>query len=148
VVLLCLSAWHSIVLLASGHQRVTMLYNLAALVVGVLLHAALIPSLGPSGAAMGTVGVGGFTVACGVVMAHRLLDVSVDAGRLARVLTAGAALAAATALVGVATSSPLAGMAVGLVLYPVALGVLGVLPSSLLDLARRRGTQPVVRAEV
>jgi len=99
-----LCAWQAIVLLAAGRQRVTLAYNCGALVLGALIHLALIPTFGYMGAAVGTLGTTAATAVVAGMVAGRLLGTSLDRGRLVRL---GLAHLLALAVLGVATAAGL-----------------------------------------
>lgn len=130
MVLLTLTAWEAIVLLAAGYQRVTVRYNALALVLGIVLHGILIPFLGAAGAALGTVGIAAFTAAWSTTLSRRLAGARLDGRRLARVVVANVPVAAillALPRIGVTWWESIL-VAVGV--YPVSLRVFGVIPST------------------
>lgn len=104
LVMMSLCAWQAIVLLAAGRQRVTLAYNCGALVLGAVIHLALIPTFGYMGAAVGTLGTTAATALVAGVVAGRLLGTSLDRGRLARL---GLAHVLALAVFGAATAAGL-----------------------------------------
>ncbi|WP_089155522.1 flippase [Micromonospora sp. NBS 11-29] len=96
MVLSVVAVWQAMVLLVSGHQRVTLRYNLAAVLVTVVLCVALVGRFGLAGAGAAAVGTAAFVVAASTVAVRRHSDVRLDAGRLTRVAAAGAASVAVT----------------------------------------------------
>jgi O-antigen/teichoic acid export membrane protein len=96
MVLSVVAVWQAMVLLVSGHQRVTLRYNVTALLVTLVLCVALVGRFGLVGAGVAAVGTAAFVVVVSTVAVRRYLDVRLDAGRLARVVAAGAATVAAT----------------------------------------------------
>ncbi len=110
------SAWQGLVLLALGRERLTVRYNLMALVLGLCLHALLISLLGAAGAALGSIAIGMFTTAAGLIEVHRVAGLRLDGGRIARLgatwATATAAFVGTSALGGGWALATLAGIAV------------------------------------
>jgi O-antigen/teichoic acid export membrane protein len=94
LVLLTVTAWEAVVLLAVERQRVTMHCNLYALGIALVVHPILIARFGVSGAAAGTVVVSGFTAAYTTLASARLAGATLDAGRLGRILVANVGVAA------------------------------------------------------
>jgi O-antigen/teichoic acid export membrane protein len=117
--LMVLSAWQGFALLAGGHQRITVAYDAAALVVNVLLNLILIPTLGYVGAALTAVLTSLFVAACAWTAAGRRLDVRGEPPlRLLPIVTANALLAVTLGLG--ATVLPLwAVVPLALIAYPL-----------------------------
>lgn len=105
LVLMVLSFWMSYVLLAAELQRITLAYDVAALVTAVSLCALLIPSHGGAGAAVAIGGACLLTVVWAVVAASKGADATLDPGRLGRVALS-AAVMAGTVVVGQAIGLP------------------------------------------
>jgi O-antigen/teichoic acid export membrane protein len=130
MVLLTLTAWEAVVLLAAGYQRVTVRCNAVALGFGVVLHGVLIPFLGPAGAALGTVGISALTVAWLTTLSRRLAGARVDVARVARVVAANAPIAAVLLLLPAVGVAWWIAVLVGVAVYPVSLRACGVLPAT------------------
>ncbi len=96
MVLSVVAVWQAMVLLVTGHQRVTLRYNLTALLVTLVLCVALVGRFGLIGAGVAAVGTAVFVVLMSTVAVRRYLDVRLDTARLARVGAAGAVALAAT----------------------------------------------------
>jgi O-antigen/teichoic acid export membrane protein len=117
--LMVLSAWQGFALLAGGHQRITVAYDVAALVLNVALNLALIPAFGYIGAAITAVLTSLFVAACSWTAAARWLDVRGEAPlRVVGVVIANAVFAV-TLVLG-ATVLPLwAVVPLAFIAYPV-----------------------------
>jgi len=96
LVLMIVSAWQSFALLAAGRQRLTVLYDAAALVLNVSLNLVLIPRLGFVAAAITALGTSAFVLLCSTAVVRRVIDVSATAPRILRIVAANAALALVT----------------------------------------------------
>jgi O-antigen/teichoic acid export membrane protein len=90
MVLSVVAVWQAMVLLVSGHQRVTLRYNLTALLVTLLLCVVLVGRFGLFGAGVAAVGTAAFVLVVSTVAVRRYVDVRLDARRLGRVVAAGA----------------------------------------------------------
>jgi O-antigen/teichoic acid export membrane protein len=123
--LMVLSAWQGFALLAGGHQRITVLYDAAALVLNVASNLVLIPRFGYMGAALSALVTSVFVAVCAWTASSRRLDVHGEASlRLRSVLLANAALA--TVLAIASSFAPLwLAVPVALALYPFWLLVFG-----------------------
>ena len=130
MVLLTLTAWEGMVLLAVGHQRVIVQCNTAALGFGLVLLAALVPSLGPAGAALGTTGISAFALVWLTTQSRRLGGARVDVTRIVRVLLANAPLGATLLVLSIVGVAWWAAVLVAVAEYPVSLRVFGVVPST------------------
>ena len=131
VVLLTLTAWEAVVLLAAGYQRVTVRYNLAALGLGIVLHGALIPHLGPAGAALGTVGIALFTAVWSTALSGRLAGAHVEVAPSSRgCVIANAPVAAVLLLLPVLGLAWWAAILIAIAVYPLCLRATGVVPST------------------
>ena len=128
MVLLTMTAWEGMVLLAVGHQQVIVRCNTAALGFGLVLLAALVPSFGPAGAALGTVGISAFALVWLTTQSRRLGGARVDVTRIVRVLLANAPIAATLWLLPAAGFAWWAAVLVAVAVYPVSLRVFGVVP--------------------
>jgi O-antigen/teichoic acid export membrane protein len=95
LVLMIVSAWQGFALLAAGRQRLTVIYDAAALILNVGLNLALIPRFGYLGAAMAALATSGLVVACSSLVARRVLELRGTTSRLPQIMAANAALAAA-----------------------------------------------------
>lgn len=126
IVLMTVNAWQSLVLLSGGHQVVTLVYNLVALVIATVLCVALLPLVGITGAAWATLGTACFVLAASTTAVRRLMQATLDLGRLARVLAAGALAAAAAALLTGLGAPWYAAIPAALVVYGGALAAIGV----------------------
>jgi len=106
-------------LLAGGHQRITVAYDVAALVLNVALNLTLIPNFGYIGAAITAVLTSLFVAACSWTAAARWLDVRGEAPlRVVGVVIANAVFAV-TLVLG-ATVLPLwAVVPLAFIAYPV-----------------------------
>lgn len=89
LVLMVVNAWQAFCLLAGGRQRIALAYDAAALVVNLALNLILVPRLGYMGAAVAAGATAVFVTACAGTAVRRLLGVSLDTGRVARLLVAG-----------------------------------------------------------
>jgi O-antigen/teichoic acid export membrane protein len=99
--LMVFSAWQGFALLAGGHQRVSVAYNAAALVLNIALNLVLIPAFGYIGAAITAVLTSVFVAACSWAAAGRKLDVRGEAPlRVVPVVIANAVLAVTLVLGG------------------------------------------------
>ena len=125
LVLMTVNAWNSFVLLAGGRQRVTLAYDAAALVLNLLINVALVTWFGVVGAAWAVLATNAF-VAVVSTAATRGLGVTLDWGRMARLLAAGAVLAATLAALQGAGVAWWAAAGFALATYPVCLQVLGL----------------------
>jgi O-antigen/teichoic acid export membrane protein len=129
-----LSFWLSVVLLSGGHQRITLAYDLLALVVTVALCFALIPSYGAAGAAMVILLSSLVVLGCALAATRHRLGVSLRRARMGAIFVVGAlALVVGHSLV---TAGVLVAPVLVIVLgaYALALWAFGLLPSpSLLD---------------
>ena len=123
--LMVLSAWQGFALLAGGHQRVTVAYDAAALVVNVSANLVLIPAIGYMGATIAAFATSLFVAICAWTAAGLLLDVRGEAGlRLRSIVLANGALA--VVLVGGSLVAPVwAALPVAMALYPFWLLVFG-----------------------
>ncbi len=120
LVLMTINAWQSVVLLATGFQRITLAYNLAALAVSVPVDVVLIRSTGIDGAALAALAGAVLVLCCSTVAVRRCSAATLPAGRVLRLVAAAAVSAAAVAwLVDRQVTAPaamlagLAGLAVG-----------------------------------
>jgi PST family polysaccharide transporter len=142
LVLMTVNGWQSFVLLAGGHQRVTLRYNLAALVLAVVLCFVLIPTMGMTGAALATIGTAIFVLVWSTRAVADLLGATLDVARLARILAAGAATVAVVAGLQLAGGPwPLLLLAV-LAVYPAVLLALGVVRVDQINALRTRVQRP------
>lgn len=129
LVLMVLNAWQSLVLLSGGHQRVTLRYNLAALVFSLVTCLVLVRAVGLVGAAIATVATGLLVLGASTWAVRRHMASTLDASGLAVVVGAGlAALGATWALDAVGLPWPLSVVG-GLATYAVVLVRLGILRS-------------------
>ncbi len=99
MVFLVIAVWQSLALLIGGYQKVTLHYNLAAVVVAPMLCVGLIARFGIVGAGCAAVGTGVFVVAASAHAVRRHLGIRLDVRGLSRVLAAAAVALAATGLV-------------------------------------------------
>jgi O-antigen/teichoic acid export membrane protein len=128
--LMVLSAWQGFALLAGGHQRITVAYDSAALVLNVGLNLVLIPKLGYMGAALSALFTSLFVAVCAWTAATRRLDVRAEPDRrLIRVVLANTALAL-TLLVGSSVVPLWALVPLALGAYPVWLLLSGAVTRS------------------
>lgn len=119
LVLMVVNGWQAFVLLAGGHQRTTLHYNLAALVLSAALGVVCISRFGMIGASFAALGTAVFVLVVSNVAVRRLLGVRLHTGTLVRVL------AAAAVAVGVQAFASRAGLAwIGFV--PLAVAVYGL----------------------
>ncbi|HET7699867.1 MAG TPA: flippase [Candidatus Limnocylindria bacterium] len=143
-----LSAWQGFALLSGGHQRITMVYDAAALVLNVVCNLVLIPRLGYLGAAVTAVITSVFVAACAWSAAAVRLDVhGGEHMRLARVIAANGVLAL-TIVAGAQVAPLWLATPVALALYPVWLLVSGVVSRAELRLLSpaRAGGVPAAEA--
>jgi O-antigen/teichoic acid export membrane protein len=138
LVLMTVNGWQSFVLLAGGHQRTTLHYNLAALALAVVLCVTLIPALGMVGAAVATIGTAVFVLIWSTRAVALLLGASLEPARLVRIVVAAAATTVTVGLVDLVTP-PWPLLIVGVLLvYPVSLLVTGVVRVEQVSLLRSR----------
>lgn len=121
LVSMVVSFWQSYVLLAAGHQAVTLRYDVAALLVTVTLSLVLVPHLGGAGAATSICIASILVVVWGSRALRSRASASLDAGRL---LLIGAA---AAAMVAVCAAGAAAGLPIGAAVTLAVLADLGVL---------------------
>lgn len=122
MVLLVVAVWQSLALLVAGHQRVTVSYNAAALLVAAVLCVLLVRDLGLLGAGLTAVGTAAFVAAASALTVRRRLGVWPDARGLARVLAAGGVTCAVTGVLAAAVTLPWSVLAaVAIAVYGVAL---------------------------
>jgi len=126
LVLMTVNAWQSFVLLAAGHQRVTLRYNIAALALAVALCLALIPWLGMTGAALATIGTAVFVLVWSTRSVATLVGATLDIARVGRILTAGAATVACVAVLQAVSVPWLLLLVAVVVSYPGFLLALGI----------------------
>jgi O-antigen/teichoic acid export membrane protein len=138
LVLMTVNAWQSFVLLAGGHQRTTLHYNLAALALAILLCLVLIPALGMVGAALATIGTAIFVLVWSTRAVAAQLDARLEVRRLVRILVAALATIGAVGLVDLAGAPWPALVVAVLVAYPLALLAAGVVRVEQLALLRTR----------
>jgi O-antigen/teichoic acid export membrane protein len=117
LVLMALNVWQGLVLLAADRQAANLAYLTSAVVLNVVIDVVLVPRLGPSGAAWGTLASATFLAICSTVAVARLAGATLAVADVARILAANAVLAAAIgALRAVGVHWVLAALA-GAVLY-------------------------------
>jgi PST family polysaccharide transporter len=126
MVIMAFTAWHVHALLAAGHQRITVRYNSAALVLAVALNALLIPVFGYMGAALATLATVTVVLALVLGATRRLAGLVVSVERVLRIAAANGLFA--LALVGATVAGAWLWLSVplGLVVYAVALQAFGV----------------------
>ncbi len=128
LVVMTVNAWQSLVLLAGGHQRVVLRYNLVALGVAVVLCVVLVLAVGPVGAAMSALAVGLFVLGASTRAVRDHMAARLDWRRLAHIGVAGVptfALVAGLTAAGVPWV-PVAGLAlVGYLVVVTRLGFAG-----------------------
>jgi len=143
LVLMTVNGWQSFVLLAGGHQGVTLRYNLVALVIAAIAGVLLIPGLGMVGAAAAALGTAIFVLVASTRAVRRNLAVGLQAGPLVRIIGAGAGLTASLAVADVAGAPWPTLVPLALVIYPALLVGVGVLrPSRIRELWESRTTAP------
>jgi O-antigen/teichoic acid export membrane protein len=115
-----ITAWHSFVLLAAGRQRLTLVYDAAALAVSIVLNLILIPRMGYLGTAWAAVGTSAVASAWAAIAASSI-GARIDRAPLVRIAVASSAF-------GVALWALLAGGVASLAAAPAAfLAYAGVL---------------------
>jgi O-antigen/teichoic acid export membrane protein len=92
LVLMTLSAWQAFVLLGGGQQRITLIYDLGALVVAAVGCLILIRAYGMDGAALATLCTAVFVLICSTVAVRRHFKVRLAIAPITRILAAAAAL--------------------------------------------------------
>lgn len=128
LVLMTINAWQSVVLLATGFQRITLAYNLAALAVSVPVDVILIRSTGIDGAAVAALVGAVLVLCCSTVAVRRCSAATLPAGRVLRLVAAAALSAAAVGwLVDRQVTAP-AAMLAGLIGLAVGVWRLRLLP--------------------
>ncbi|MCZ7527866.1 MAG: oligosaccharide flippase family protein [Acidimicrobiia bacterium] len=136
LVVMSLSAWYAIVLLAVGQQHLIVRYTAAMLGVAAVVHPVLIAWLGATGAALGVLAVGLLTAAWAGRLVRRMTDARVDVSRVARVVGAGAAIGVVAVGLDVAGVGVWPAAACGALVYVPTLFLLGVAPRDLASLLR------------
>ena len=125
LVTMTVSGWHSLVLLAGGRQRITLIYNTGALVLAAGLCFWLVGELGLVGAALSALATSIVVLVVSAAAVRRCLGATLDLRRLAYVLLAAGGTAMALAgLQAVSTPWVLLVLAAA-VLYAVALRSFG-----------------------
>ncbi len=126
LVFMVFSTWLGFVLLSAGRQRVTLVYDLAAVPTAVVAGLLLMPRYGALGAAMTAAITSGGVVVAALYATRKLLGLRIGSARVARAVGANAALA--IALWGfLALGTPWWAALIGAGLsYPVWLIVFGV----------------------
>lgn len=97
LVLLTVNGWQSLVLLAGGHQRAVLRYNLAALALSLVLCIAFVEWFGIVGAAASTLLTAVFVLVVSTLAVRRLMSTRLDAGSLASIVAVAALPAAVMA---------------------------------------------------
>ena len=82
---LALTVWQSLALLLGGHQKATLYYSAAALVVAAVLSVVLVAAFGTVGAGMAALGTALFVLAASSRALRRLMGVRLEAGPLLRI---------------------------------------------------------------
>ena len=100
LVAMTVNAWQSLVLLAGGHQRVVLRYNLVALGVAVVLCGVLVHGVGPVGAAVSVLATGVFVLGASTRAVRARMGATLDGRRVGSV---GLAALAAAAVAGALT---------------------------------------------
>jgi O-antigen/teichoic acid export membrane protein len=92
LVLMTLNGWQAFVLLSGGQQKVTLFYNLGALVVATVGCLILISAYGMIGAALATLCTAVFVLVCSTIAVRWYFNIHLAAGPMIRILLAAAAL--------------------------------------------------------
>lgn len=92
LVFMTMSTWQGFTLLAGGRQRITLAYDVAGLLLNVVLNAALITQLGFIGAALATLCTSVFISGASSLAVSRMLGVRLNVTSLGTVLLANAGL--------------------------------------------------------
>jgi O-antigen/teichoic acid export membrane protein len=136
LVLMTLNGWQAFVLLGGGRQKVTLYYNLGALVVAAVACSILIRAYGMNGAAMATLCTAVFVLTCSTLAIRRHFDAHLAMGAMTRILVSAAALwVTLWGLQKIGTSWLLL-VPAALVAYPLWLAVFGVVRLSTLKALR------------
>jgi O-antigen/teichoic acid export membrane protein len=142
LVLMCINGWQAFVLLAGGHQKVTLQYNVAALGVATVACLVFIHFFGMNGAAFASLTTAVFVLTCSSLAVRSFYDAHLALVPLARILGAGAGLVASLWLLQRAGAAWLMLIAASLFAYPLWLFAFGVVrPSMLRALARDMNTK-------
>jgi O-antigen/teichoic acid export membrane protein len=143
LVLMTLNGWQAFVLLGGGQQKVTLYYNLGALVVAAVGCSILIRAYGMEGAALATLCTAVFVLTCSTVAIRRHFDVHLAMGPMLRIGAAAAALWVSLWAIKRTGVSWLVLVPAALVAYPLWLAAFGVLRLSALRALRH----PAAEAE-
>lgn len=130
LVLMTLNGWQAFVLLGGGQQKVTLFYNLGALVVAAVACTILISAYGMIGAALATLCTAVFVLVCSTVAVRRYFKVHLALMTMARILAAAATLWGALWLLQRLGTPWLMLIPAALVAYPVSLLAFGVVRPS------------------
>ncbi len=122
------SFWQSMVLLAGGQQRITLLYNLVALAITVALCFALIPSLGQNGAALAILVTAVIVVVSANVATAASLGARPELGRVVWIVIVGIGVIGGAQALTVAGLASFAALGVTIVAGTVVLWRLHLLP--------------------
>jgi O-antigen/teichoic acid export membrane protein len=90
LVLMTVNAWQSLVLLSGGLQRVTLRYNIIALVIALVLCVGCVAALGMMGAALATLGTAVYVLYASTSAVRKGLQARLDPFRLVRIMIAAA----------------------------------------------------------
>lgn len=141
LVLMTINGWQSFVLLAGGRQKVTLHYNLAALVLAAVFCVVFITWLGMIGAAIATMATAVFVLVVSTGAVARDMRARLAPAPLLRILAAAAGLVATLAAATAAGVPWAALIPLALVAYPVWLLALRVVRLDQLR-ALRHGRDP------
>ena len=141
LVLMTVNGWQAFVLLGGGRQRVTLYYNLGALVVAAVACSVLIRAYGMNGAAIATLCTGAFVLTCSTLAIRRHFDAHLAMGPLVRIGLAAAALWVTLWGLDRLGTPWLLLVPAALVAYPLWLAAFGVVRTSTLRALRHPETE-------
>ncbi len=148
LVLMTLNGWQAFVLLGGGQQRVTLYYNLGALVVAAVACSILIRAFGMNGAAMATLCTAVFVLTCSTLAIRKHFDAHLAMSPMVRIgLAAGGLWVTLWGLDRLGVSW-LALIPATLVAYPVWLMAMGVVRPSTLRALRHPAAELDEAAEM
>ena len=143
-----LNGWQAFVLLGGGQQRVTLFYNLGALVVAAVACSILIRAYGMNGAALATLCTAVFVLTCSTLAIRKHFDAHLAMSPMVRIgLAAGGLWATLWGLDRLGVSW-LALIPAALVAYPLWLMAMGVVRPSTLRALRHPAADLDEAAEI
>jgi O-antigen/teichoic acid export membrane protein len=145
LVLMTMNVWQGLVLLAADRQGVNLAYLSAAVVLNIVLDIALVPRLGPAGAAWGTLLSAAFMAVCSTAAVAHFARATLAPSEIARVVAANAFLAGVVLGLRILGVQWVLAALIGALLYAPALALCRVFSAADLRAALRR--EPEVAAD-